>query len=48
MVYGKMANTEILPKSLNFERVVPENALFQKKSTPPQRKACWKISREGG
>ena len=24
------------------------NALFQKKSTPPWRKACWKISREGG
>ena len=22
--------------------------LFQKKSTPPRRKACWKISREGG
>ena len=25
-----------------------QNGLFQKKSTPPRRKACWKISREGG
>ena len=24
------------------------SGLFQKKSTPTQRKACWKISQEGG
>ena len=29
-------------------QVVIMNGLFQKKSTPPRRKACWKISREGG
>ena len=25
-----------------------QNGLFQKKSTPPRRMACWKFSREGG
>ena len=29
-------------------QVVIMNGLFQKKSTSPRRKACWKISREGG
>ena len=27
---------------------VSNNGLFQKKSTPPRRKACWKILQDGG
>ena len=31
-----------------LEPHVQSNGLFQKKSTPPRQKACWKISWEGG
>ena len=31
-----------------LEPHVQSNGLFQKKSTHPRQKACWKISREGG
>ena len=33
---------------LNGMHDVISIGLFEKKSTPPQQKACWKISREGG
>ena len=31
-----------------LEPHVQSNGLFQKKSTPPRQKACWKISQKGG